>query len=663
MCAATPGLEAVQIPYRNEASAIGETVGIPDATYSFDLETNSFAINDDGLVVGAYGLPLDPCSAATAFGQQNPVRARAFVWIPASYTALPAFVPRGQVLDLHTLGALPADGRSIAVDVSRTSAWVTGSSGYPFSLNSKAWAWNLAAAVSSGGSLTSIPATDLHPLLGNAEPAQPESALAGDRSIGTAVRHEAGDAYPIFVGSFTHACGDQPERWKGFRLRLDQLPDTTSLWGMPLGGFKSSARDIAVHPNAETEDDLFIVGGSYDCWGATLDPCDGPFGPCSQSCFSSHRFGGVWFGPWDDNDENPLWTVDELPFLRDRVDEVLPPIEYGGNIGSDGFRAEVRVNRANAVGELAGVGARDHTDTVPPTPGVCRHRAGFWWYESMVGWQGWDIDRQYASLQPFAVSIQSRAFGLSQRTPNRPVLLVGGEDNTAPFPRAVCWCGYGSNWERSFVAFSGAAPNLVPRVRWDELNVDGAMDAAYGLDLAAWQIESVHDVNALGQMVILLRGNSIEAGDRAFPAILTIAPDINGDFLVSGPDLASVIADWGAVPTGLTSTQSDLDGDGQVGSTDLATLLGAWGTVADLHPFFCSAGLAGLAGETNESQLGVEITESGVDAALALLGLTDITALQTWLAGATPEQVQALGEVLVALARAGDTPTEGGDGQ
>jgi hypothetical protein len=232
MCAATPGLEAVQIPYRNEASAIGETVGIPDATYSFDLETNSFAINDDGLVVGAYGLPLDPCSAATAFGQQNPVRARAFVWIPASYTALPAFVPRGQVLDLHTLGALPADGRSIAVDVSRTSAWVTGSSGYPFSLNSKAWAWNLAAAVSSGGSLTSIPATDLHPLLGNAEPAQPESALAGDRSIGTAVRHEAGDAYPIFVGSFTHACGDQPERWKGFRLRLDQLPDTTSLWGM-----------------------------------------------------------------------------------------------------------------------------------------------------------------------------------------------------------------------------------------------------------------------------------------------------------------------------------------------------------------------------------------------------------------------------------------------
>jgi hypothetical protein len=73
--------------------------------------------------------------------------------------------------------------------------------------------------------------------------------------------------------------------------------------------------------------------------------------------------------------------------------------------------------------------------------------------------------------------------------------------------------------------------------------------------------------------------------------------------------------------------------------------------------------LAGLAGEANESQLGVEITESGVGEALALLGLTDITALQTWLAGATPEQVQALGEVLVALARAEDSPTEGGDGQ
>lgn len=48
------------------------------------------------------------------------------------------------------------------------------------------------------------------------------------------------------------------------------------------------------------------------------------------------------------------------------------------------------------------------------------------------------------------------------------------------------------------------------------------------------------------------------------------SPDLNGDGLVNGADLATMLSQWGGPGS------ADIDGSGQVGGPDLATLLGAW---------------------------------------------------------------------------------------
>jgi hypothetical protein len=74
ICPLHPGLEAVEIPYRNEASHLGEAVGLPDAEFGFEFEVNTFAINDDGVVVGTFGLPFDPCSPPTGYSGVSQIR-------------------------------------------------------------------------------------------------------------------------------------------------------------------------------------------------------------------------------------------------------------------------------------------------------------------------------------------------------------------------------------------------------------------------------------------------------------------------------------------------------------------------------------------------------------------------------------------------------------
>jgi len=48
--------------------------------------------------------------------------------------------------------------------------------------------------------------------------------------------------------------------------------------------------------------------------------------------------------------------------------------------------------------------------------------------------------------------------------------------------------------------------------------------------------------------------------------------DLDGDGVVSGPDLSLILGSWGT-----TDQNADLDGDGMVGGSDLALVLGAWG--------------------------------------------------------------------------------------
>jgi chitinase len=50
-------------------------------------------------------------------------------------------------------------------------------------------------------------------------------------------------------------------------------------------------------------------------------------------------------------------------------------------------------------------------------------------------------------------------------------------------------------------------------------------------------------------------------------------PDLNGDDMVDGADLAILLGDWGS------AGQGDLDGDGVITGADLTILLGAWGPI------------------------------------------------------------------------------------
>ena len=47
--------------------------------------------------------------------------------------------------------------------------------------------------------------------------------------------------------------------------------------------------------------------------------------------------------------------------------------------------------------------------------------------------------------------------------------------------------------------------------------------------------------------------------------------DLNGDGIVTGADLGTLLGQWGGPGSG------DLNGDGIVNGADLGTLLGAWG--------------------------------------------------------------------------------------
>ncbi|MFM1822834.1 MAG: hypothetical protein RI967_1100 [Planctomycetota bacterium] len=64
----------------------------------------------------------------------------------------------------------------------------------------------------------------------------------------------------------------------------------------------------------------------------------------------------------------------------------------------------------------------------------------------------------------------------------------------------------------------------------------------------------------------------VAAAFAAFAAFATSPADLDGNGVVDGGDLASLLGSWGA-----PATPTDLDGDGFVGGGDLAVLLGAWG--------------------------------------------------------------------------------------
>lgn len=83
---------------------------------------------------------------------------------------------------------------------------------------------------------------------------------------------------------------------------------------------------------------------------------------------------------------------------------------------------------------------------------------------------------------------------------------------------------------------------------------------------------SVIDINNAGQVAIQFSSNSYGAC-----AILTPARpgDVNGDGVVNGADLANILGNWGAYPTG-SVCGPDLNMDGMIDGVDLTICLGDW---------------------------------------------------------------------------------------
>jgi|GEM_PF-6400771 len=91
------------------------------------------------------------------------------------------------------------------------------------------------------------------------------------------------------------------------------------------------------------------------------------------------------------------------------------------------------------------------------------------------------------------------------------------------------------------------------------------------LNAATLASVEVVDANASGTILV-------NAGASLAPyTLVRLEPgDTDGDGLVSGTDLARLLATWGAVPAG-TRGAADFDGDGEVNATDLGILLAQWG--------------------------------------------------------------------------------------
>jgi len=106
----------------------------------------------------------------------------------------------------------------------------------------------------------------------------------------------------------------------------------------------------------------------------------------------------------------------------------------------------------------------------------------------------------------------------------------------------------------------------------DAMTVNGAGASSSGLLLRI--IPHLHadcDADGLTDWQELADGSQTDANEDGVPDECGSNPaDLNGDGVVSAPDIAILLGQWGGPGT------ADLDGDGHVGPADLAIALGEW---------------------------------------------------------------------------------------
>ncbi len=578
---------------------------------------NTFAIGEDGVVVGTFATPLVACDPTSA---TSSTMAKAFVWLPrdAGSIGLPAVIPTRSVVDLG--GLLPPATLSVANDVDPASHLVVGAAGSDLDLHPHAWLWDLATATVVGGTVT-FTAWDLHGSFPG----------AGSASVANAVHSWPGAGPPLVVGRVDSSC--QHFVNLGFVLAWPPLSLASHLVANPLTGDEAVAMDLG--PTAPSFGSLTVIGRVFGVESPTGEPaaCGGPSNVvCPHPDFAA----AAWMQSWA---EDGSWGTPAYP--TDFVDRGGPTIET--TIPS-GFEVPGSVAMAiNADGEYVGMGWRYDPGAADPMTD-CRWRAAFWWWEGPGStcsggcWRSFDLDTAYSTGHPLT---KSRADALSRRNGTRDWLIVAGEDLATTPEKAVCWCGYADSWERAF---------LEDLARFDD-KLEAPTWSFWGAVPADWRISLVHDMNSHGQMVVTLsRVTPVNDSFIEYPCIVTSALDFDGDFRVDGADFSKLLGDWGA-----SGSPCDVDESGTVGSGDLAERLGAWtGTdVVDLHAVFpCTAHEATSASQAAAAAEGDPLSSS-LDTALAALGFASADEFVAWCGQSPPEPVANVLQALRSILEAG----------
>lgn len=116
---------------------------------------------------------------------------------------------------------------------------------------------------------------------------------------------------------------------------------------------------------------------------------------------------------------------------------------------------------------------------------------------------------------------------------------------------ALAYVANGGNW----VAFVGE-PNL-------------SISSLIAADQGAWMVMGGSDINDARMILASARPGPSFSVTKLVRLVPVVGPDLNGDGMVDGIDLAILLAGWGT-PSG------DLDGDAIVTGSDLAMVLAAW---------------------------------------------------------------------------------------
>ncbi len=185
------------------------------------------------------------------------------------------------------------------------------------------------------------------------------------------------------------------------------------------------------------------------------------------------------------------------------------------------------------------------------------------------------------TLLPPAGSVDAE-FGFAVSTDGVSVVVGAPGFNVAGSLRGGAWIYFdGSAQSSAVMARSVDGMQLLgTRVAITSVDVVASIPAASSGAMPGAGLIAVVDrtrdcnTNSVPDSIDIGAGTVLDLNNDGIPDQCQCLVDLNGDHVINGIELSTILANWGAVPAG---TSGDLDGDGFVGGVDLATVLTAWG--------------------------------------------------------------------------------------